>query len=124
MRDLKDIAETKFIKDLLKDPKPVFLPYFKSDGPIIDADNQSSVVEALMMDYLKKKLQITHVFKDYEKTSVKTDLEVLQQFEKDVEERIGSRIRVMHFYMYDPAKPLEQLESVILEKDFESWAIE
>lgn len=123
MQSFEEILESIFVKSLIKEPKSIILPYFKTDGPIINEENKSYVVEALMMDYLKKKLEIQKVFKDYEQNSMKTDLEVLEQFEQDVENRIGKQINVMHFYVYDPLQDINQLKKIMSEPNFESWAI-
>lgn len=122
MQTIEEILESKFVKDLLQNPKPTFLPYFKAEGPTITADNKAVIVEALMLDYLRKKTEILQHFKDYE--NKKSDLEVLFHFQSEVESKVGSQISVMHFYMYDPSKDLkEQIEQTMLEENFVSWAI-
>lgn len=122
MNNTQDILQSEFFKDLIKNPKPTFLPYFKSEGPIITAENQAVVVETLMLDYLKKKAEILNIFKDY--VNKKSDIEILESFENDVAASYGKQINVMHFYMYNPAEDLlTQLEKVMSEENFQKWAI-
>jgi hypothetical protein len=122
MQNLSDIKKLNFYNDLIKDPKPTFLPYFKSEGPIITDANQSEVVEALMIDYLRKKLEILQYFKDYD--AKKSDIEILQQFEYEVLNNIGKRMPVMYFYMFDPAQDVDmQFEKIMSEENFHSWAV-
>lgn len=122
MKTLTEILDSNFVKDLIQNPKPTFLPYLKAEGPTITAENKAVMVETLMVDYLKKKQDILQQFKDYQ--NAKTDLEILQIFEKEVSSKIGQRLNVMHFYAYDPSKDLvEQLKNVMLLEGFVAWAI-
>lgn len=80
------------------------------------------IVETIMLDYFKKKMEIQSVMKDYQSD----DLAILQQVEKDVSENVGSRIKIMHFYPYDGCDADELEKRLIeLEKDpeFVGWAI-
>lgn len=120
--NIEELLNTEFVKNLLKEQKPTFLPYFKTEGPTITLENQDVMVESLMVDYFKKQNEILQTFKDY--VSKKTDMEVLWYFQNEVARNIGSRLKIMHFYQYDPNTDIVvQLKKIMSLPDFHSWAI-
>lgn len=120
--DVDELMKTEFFVKLLNDGKPAILSYLKEDGPVITEDNMDYVVETLMIDYLKKNEEILKVFVDYK--NKKSEFDVLTQFQNDVNENVGSRIKVMDFHMYNPTYDLkEQLQEVMSKPDFYKWAI-
>ena len=119
---IDEVLNTEFVQNLLKEQRPTFLPYFKTEGPTITSENKDVMVESLMIDYFKKENEILTVFKDY--VASKTDMEVLFYFQNEVEKNIGTQMKIMHFYQYDPlSEIIPQLEKIISQKDFHSWAI-
>lgn len=123
MQTLDDILQLDFFKDLIKNPKVTVIPFLKKEGPIISEENIPEIIEALMVDYLRKKIEVQIYIKDYEYKL--TDFEVLEKFETEVTNGIGEQVKIMHFFTFNPElDAIHQLEKVMKDPNFYSWAVQ
>jgi len=116
------IFETDFYKNLIKNPKVVSVPYMVTYGPIITKENISKLLEQLMVEYLITKNLIIENYKDY--NSTRTDLEQLNEFEKELNNRIGKQQLKMEFLVINPSYDIQkQFKNILQLKNFECFLI-
>ena len=123
MQTLDDILQLTFFKDLIKNPKVTVIPFLKKEGPIISEENIPEIIEALMIDYLRKKIEVQCFVKDYEYKL--SDIEVMQNFEKEVTDGIGEQVKIMHFFTFNPElDSIMQIDKIMKDPNFYSWAVQ
>jgi hypothetical protein len=117
---IDEIMESGFIQDLIKNPKPTFLSYFKKEGPIVTLENKDAIIESLMVDYLFKKAEIEIRLPEY--CPKKSDLETLLSFEEMITASLNTRCDILHFMPYDPTSDIkQQIKEVMIDTDFVKW---
>lgn len=118
----KEIFESELYEELLNNPKPYTIPYFKQWGPVITHHNLNNLLEKLMVDYLMKKDVIRMYYDKYEPK--RRDYDQMEMFEKELHHRLNKRPLKMEFLALIPDGTLkEQFDKVLADPDFECFMV-